>query len=78
MTDADSLAELPFSFRETKSGLVHIAYRGTQVTTLSGKAAQRFLSNVESADASTAQLVMAKATGNFKRGNEKHAKHSRS
>jgi len=73
MTDANSLDELPFSFRETKSGLVHIAYQGRQVRTLSGKAAQRFLSNVEGADDRTVQLVMAKATGNFKRGNEKQA-----
>jgi hypothetical protein len=78
MTDNDSLAELPFAFRETKSGLVHITYQGSQVTTLSGKAAQRFLSAVEGADDHTAQLAMAKATGNFKRGNEKQAKIRRS
>ena len=78
MTDADSLSEQSFSFRATKSGLVHITYLGAQVTTLSGKAAQRFLSNVDGADVRSAQLAMAKATGNFKRGNEKQAKHRRS
>ncbi|MCR9259258.1 MAG: hypothetical protein NXH95_06020 [Pseudomonadaceae bacterium] len=78
MTDTDPLAEQPFSFRANKSGLVHITYLGTHVTTLSGKVAQRFLSRVEGADDHAAQLAMAKATGNFKRGNEKRAKNRRS
>jgi hypothetical protein len=50
---------------------VRIAYRGKVVTTLAGKEAARFLSRVAGADAAQAQLVMAKATGNFKRGNER-------
>ena len=74
MTEADSLAGQPFSYRTTKTGLVRIAYLGAQVTTLSGKSAERFLSTVTDTDAHAAQLAMAKATGNFKRGNEKHAK----
>lgn len=74
MEKADPLAEQPFSYRATKTGLVRIAYLGAQVTTLSGKAAERFLSTVTDADAHAAQLAMAKATGNFKRGNEKQAK----
>ncbi|MBA2597330.1 MAG: hypothetical protein H0T18_05025, partial [Chloroflexia bacterium] len=41
------------------------------VTTLAGKDAVRFLARVDGAGAEQAQLAMAKATGNFKRGNER-------
>jgi hypothetical protein len=40
------------------------------VTTLAGKEAERFLAKI-AADPGAAQMVMAKATGNFKRGNER-------
>jgi len=60
-----------FSFRAHKDGTVRIAYRGKVVTILAGKAAVRFLARVDGADAEQAQLAMAKATGNFKRGNER-------
>lgn len=36
----------PFSYRETKGGLVHISYKGKSVTTLSGKNSPRFLAKV--------------------------------
>lgn len=78
MTDNDPLAEQPFSYQTTKTGLIRIEYLGAQVKTLSGKAAERFLSTISDADAHTAQLAMAKATGNFKRGNEKQGKLRRS
>ncbi|XOV83267.1 MAG: NUDIX domain-containing protein [bacterium] len=74
MLQIDPLAGSPFSYRATKSGLVQIAYLGRTVTSLSGKAAQRFLALVTNADEHSCQLAMAKATGNFKRGNEKQAK----
>jgi hypothetical protein len=60
-----------FSFRAHKDGTVRIAHRGKVVTTLAGKEAARFLARVDGADRDQAQLVMAKATGNFKRGNER-------
>lgn len=43
------------------------------VTTLRGKDADRFLAKVVDADDQTAQMAMAKVTGNFKRGNERKA-----
>lgn len=64
----------PFSYSISKSQKVSIAYEGRVVTILSGKQAERFLRNVEGADAAQAQLCMARATGNFKRGNEREAK----
>ena len=66
-----------FSYKVTKDGKVFISYEGKPVTTLSGAKAADFIANVEDADAKEAQLIMAKATGNFKRGNEKLAKRTR-
>jgi len=60
-----------FSYRSSKDGTVFIDWRGRHVVTLKGKAAARFLSRAEEADEAEAQLLMAKATGNFKHGNER-------
>lgn len=60
----------PFSYRATKDGRVLISWHGKAVTTLSGKDAERFLSRIEGAEVKQAQLIMAKATGHFKHGNE--------
>jgi hypothetical protein len=67
------LDEQPFAYRASKDGKVFISANGRVVTTLSGKAAQRFMARVES-DPASAQLEMARATGNFKRGNERLAR----
>ena len=56
-----------------KDGAVFVAYRGRTVTTLRGGDAERFLARVAGADEREAQLAMAKATGNFRRGNERLA-----
>ena len=63
-----------FSWRSTRDGLVFIAWRGREVTTLKGTAAARFMARVEKVDAAEAQLEMARVTGNFKRGNERGSK----
>ncbi|MBL8063676.1 MAG: hypothetical protein JNK32_11685 [Anaerolineales bacterium] len=70
----EKLQERPFAFRETKDGKVFIAWHGKPVVTLQGKAAEKFLAAASSADADQAQLLMARITGNFKRGNEKSKK----
>lgn len=64
-------ADLGFTYRAQKDGTVRIARNGRVVTTLAGKAAGRFLARVAIADDAEAQLVMAKMTGNYKRGNER-------
>ena len=66
-----------FSYRVTKDEKVFISYEGKHVTTLSGAKASGFISSVSNAEGKEAQLIMAKATGNFKRGNEKNAKKGR-
>ncbi|MCL2204620.1 MAG: hypothetical protein FWB88_11855 [Defluviitaleaceae bacterium] len=65
------LDEEVFTYRITKDKKVFISYHGKQVTTLSGKRAEHFIAEIEGAQGKEAQLIMAKITGNFKRGNEK-------
>jgi hypothetical protein len=62
---------LDYSYITTKDGAVRVAFRGRHVVTLAGRAAQRLASRLDGADAERAQLLLAKATGNFKRGNER-------
>jgi len=65
------LDEEVFAYRITKDRKVFISYHGKQVTTLSGNKAEAFIADISGTQGKEAQLVMAKATGNFKRGNEK-------
>ena len=60
-----------FAFTQTKNGKVFISWQGKTVTTLAGDGARQFLSRAEGADAEALQQLMARATGNFKRGNER-------
>lgn len=68
------LDEEIFTYRVTKDQKIFISYEGKHVTTLSGKKAEDFIKRIHNIGGKDAQLVMAKATGNFKRGNEKLAK----
>lgn len=74
MVSRDTLQQKPFSYTETRDGRVSISFHGKQVTTLAGKEAARFMMKAEDLDSHGQQLLMAKATGNFKRGNERDAK----
>jgi hypothetical protein len=60
-----------FSYRSTKDGRVLISWEGRDVVTLTGASAETFRDAAERGDAEAAQLLMARATGNFKRGNER-------
>ena len=51
---------------------VFVFWDNRHVKTLTGHEAAAFLARVESASDADAQLAMAKVTGNFKRGNERH------
>lgn len=71
-TDARGrLTEDPFDFRETKAGELIISRGGRVVVPLGGKRAEALLKSIEKADEAGAQLLLAKATGNYKRGNER-------
>ena len=67
----NTLDEPVFSCRVSKDGKVFIYWHGKQVTILKNAAAQRFIGKITDLDGQQAQLAMAKATGNFKRGNER-------
>jgi hypothetical protein len=60
-----------FSYTQHKNEKVIIFWKGQRVKILKGKNTLKFLNKVMGADDITAQLIMAKATGNFKRGNER-------
>ena len=63
-----------FTYQESKDQKVFIFWHGKQVKILKGKQAQKFLAKISGLAHKEAQLVMAKATGNFKRGNERQNK----
>lgn len=65
------LEEGVFDYRSSKDGKVFLLWYGKTVKTLTGKQAERFLAAVLNADEHGAQLLMARATGNFKHGNER-------
>ncbi|MBA3365970.1 MAG: hypothetical protein H0U03_09325 [Actinobacteria bacterium] len=60
-----------FSYASTKDGTVLISWRRRPATTLRGRRARRFLLDAERLDEDGLQLLMARVTGNFKRGNER-------
>ncbi len=65
MTGPDDLG---FTRATRSSGEVVISRHGKAVTVLRGYSAARFLKKVEAGDA---QQVMARVTGNYRRGNER-------
>ncbi|MGD6958458.1 hypothetical protein ACQCWA_11170 [Rossellomorea aquimaris] len=66
------LDEAPFQYRVNKDQSVFIEHEGKRVKILKGREAEKFIKNVNAAENDKAiQLVMAKITGNFKRGNER-------
>ena len=65
------LKEQPFTFRQRGDGSVAIFWKGRRVTVLTGMLASNFLAAAPECSGQELQLLMAKATGNFKRGNER-------
>ncbi|MDT7841304.1 hypothetical protein [Streptomyces justiciae] len=61
-----------FRYEAHADGTVHITHHHRPATTLHGPRAAQFLAEVESAP--DPQLVMARWTGNYKRGNERTAR----
>lgn len=60
-----------FDYDERRDGSVVISHHGRPVTTLRDARATRFLNEAEAGDP---QQVMARWTGNYRRGNERTAK----
>ncbi|QBD78994.1 hypothetical protein EPA93_24615 [Ktedonosporobacter rubrisoli] len=60
-----------FTYRLTKDNKVFLFWYNKHVKTLKGPEAQKFLRQIAGAEKTEQQLIMAKLTGNFKRGNER-------
>ena len=65
--------DLGFTYRIRKNGEIEIRRQGLVAATLSGMAAADFLAEVEGGFVA-GQQVMARVTGNYKRGNERIAR----
>lgn len=62
----------PFSYRATKSGKVMISRGGRQISVIAGDSAQRLLARLVATKVEEErQLLLAKATGNYRHGNER-------
>lgn len=59
---------------EARGGEVVLTHHGRRATVLRGSTAARFLADVEDADDSVQQELMARVTGNYRRGNERTAR----
>ena len=67
------LEDEPFAFRITKDGRVLVSYQGRQVAVMAGARAARLTAALRDAagDPMSVQLLLARATGQFKHGNER-------
>jgi hypothetical protein len=73
MSERES-GDLGFRYRAAKRGEVFIHHLGRLATTLRGTAAENFLLDVDGAGFGQQQQIMARVTGNYRRGNERLAK----
>lgn len=62
----------PFDWRVTKNGQLLVSRGGRVVTTMRGTAAAKLQGQLDRANDDEAQHLLARATGNYKRGNERH------
>lgn len=67
----EKFTEEVFTYKVSKDRKVFLFWYGKQVMILKGKDSEKFLSRISGVDFQESQLIMAKVTGNFKRGNEK-------
>ncbi len=65
------LKEHPFNYHITKDQQLHIRWQGKTVTILKDRKADAIIQKLTAADEYEKQLILAKVTGNFKRGNER-------
>ncbi len=70
---SEDAQDLGFQYRELKSGDVEVLHHGRRASTLRGRDAVDFLAEIDGAKTCEAQHVMARITGNYKRGNERLA-----
>ena len=66
-----SLHDDPFDYQPTKNGQIRIYRSGQPVSVVAGAQAEKLLTKLERADEDAQQQLLARATGNYKRGNER-------
>ena len=66
--------DLGFTYLAVKNGTVFIRRHGQVASELRGAKAEAFLKKIGAASSSQAQQIMARVTGNYKRGNERSAR----
>lgn len=64
------LADDPFSYRVTKDRRILVSRGGRLIVSLAGAKAERLLGML-GADSAQNQELLARATGNYRRGNER-------
>ena len=67
-----SLDDNPFAWRVSKDGQVRVTRGGRVVIVLRGATAARLIGKLADAEEDEAQHLLARATGNYKRGNERN------
>jgi hypothetical protein len=67
--------DLGFRYRQRKSGEVEVLHHGHLASTLRGPDAADFLAEALRSSEAEQQQLMARLTGNYKRGNERAAAH---
>jgi hypothetical protein len=73
MPEPTDAQELGFTFRVRRNGDVEILHHGRLASTLRGAVAADFKQWVADEGSAAAQQLMARVTGNYKRGNERKA-----
>jgi hypothetical protein len=68
-----TFAAEPFTWRVTADAKVLVSRGGKQVVVVAGPRASKLSAQLEVADEEQAQQLLARATGNYRRGNEKRA-----
>ena len=66
-----------FSYRITKNGKLFVYWHGTngkREIVLKGAKSERLITQLPGMDHEAQQLALARATGNFKRGNERRTR----
>jgi hypothetical protein len=73
------LSEEPFTYQTTKKGAIVIYYRGKQIKIIKDSEAANLITRMKEVEGNLTevQLLLAKITGNFKRGNEKMGENKR-
>lgn len=67
----NKLIEKPFSYKITNSDKVIIHRNNKQIMIIKGKEAVKLQSKILNKSEQQIQLILAKITGNYKRGNER-------